>query len=143
MTAILVGAGVVLDAVLALGGDWLGLDSHWSEWFDPDLAWGPLTAVVVTLVVTVVLAPVFEEIIFRGVLYGSLRARFGVWPSIVVSAAVFALLHGYGATGFASVFLSGALWAWSYERTRSLLPSIAAHMINNAAVGFTLIWLLR
>ncbi|HTO12422.1 MAG TPA: type II CAAX endopeptidase family protein [Candidatus Binatia bacterium] len=140
---LLAGAGVVLDAGLALGSTWLPLDSHWTEWFDADLAWGPAAAVAVTLVSTVVLAPVFEEIIFRGLLYGSLRARLGVWPSVVASALVFALAHGYGAAGFASVFLSGALWAWSYERTRSLLPGIAAHMANNAAVGVTLLWLLR
>ena len=140
---VLVGAGVVLDAGLALGGGWLQLDSHWAEWFDSDLAWGPMAAVVVTLAATVVLAPVFEEIIFRGLLYGSLRARFGVAPSIIVSALVFAVAHGYGAAGFASVFFSGALWAWSYERTRSVLPAIAAHMANNASVGITLLWLLR
>jgi len=140
---VLVGAGVVLDAGLALGGGWLQLDSHWAEWFDSDLAWGPMAAVVVTLAATVVLAPVFEEIIFRGLLYGSLRARFGVAPSIIVSALLFAVAHGYGAAGFASVFFSGALWAWSYERTRSVLPAIAAHMANNASVGITLLWLLR
>jgi membrane protease YdiL (CAAX protease family) len=140
---VLVGAGVVLDAGLALGGGWLQLDSHWAEWFDSDLAWGPAAAVAVTLVATVVLAPVFEEIIFRGLLYGSLRARFGVAPSIVVSALIFALAHGYGAAGFASVFFAGALWAWSYESTRSVLPAIAAHMANNASVGITLLWLLR
>ena len=139
----LVGAGVLVDAGLALGGGWLQLDSHWAEWFDSDLAWGPAAAVAVTLVASVVLAPAFEEIIFRGVLYGSLRARFGVWPAVVMSAAIFALAHGYGAAGFASVFLSGALWAWSYERTRSLLPGMIAHMANNAAVGLTLLWLLR
>jgi len=140
-----VGLGSIRRPVigLALGGGWLQLDSHWAEWFDSDLAWGPMAAVVVTLAATVVLAPVFEEIIFRGLLYGSLRARFGVAPSIIVSALIFAVAHGYGAAGFASVFFSGALWAWSYERTRSVLPAIAAHMANNASVGITLLWLLR
>ena len=139
----LVGAGVVIDAALSLTTGWLDLDSHWTEWFDSDLAWGPKAAVAVTVLATVVLAPVFEEVIFRGLLYGSLRARLGVWPAVGLSALVFALAHGYGTVGFASVFLSGALWAWSYERTRSLLPAIAAHMANNAAVAVTLIWLLR
>jgi uncharacterized protein len=139
----LAAAGVVLDAVLAVGGGWLELDSHWSEWFDADLAWGPVAAVAVTAVTTALLAPVFEELIFRGFLYGSLRARWGVWPSIIMSALVFALAHGYGSIGFASVFLSGALWAWSYERTRSLLPAMAAHVANNAAVVVTQLWLLR
>ena len=140
---LLVGAGVVIDAALSLSTGWLQLDSHWTEWFDSDLAWGPRTAVAVTVLATVVLAPVFEEVIFRGLLYGSLRARLGMWPALVLSALVFALAHGYGVAGFASVFLSGGLWAWSYERTRSLLPAIAAHMANNAAVAVTLIWLLR
>jgi membrane protease YdiL (CAAX protease family) len=139
----LLGIGVLLDAGLALGGGWFELDAHWAEWFDADLAWGPVAAVVLTLVVTVLLAPVFEEVIFRGLLYGSLRARLGVGPAVVVSALVFAAAHGYGTAGFASVFLSGALWAWTYERTGSLLPAIAAHVANNAAVGFTLLWLLR
>ncbi|HEY2995351.1 MAG TPA: type II CAAX endopeptidase family protein [Methylomirabilota bacterium] len=140
---LLVGAGVVIDAALSVTTGWLQLDSHWTEWFDSDLAWGPRTAVAVTVLATVVLAPIFEEVIFRGVLYGSLRARLGMWPALVLSALVFALAHGYGVAGFASVFLSGGLWAWSYERTRSLLPAIAAHMANNAAVAVTLIWLLR
>ena len=143
MAVLLVSTGVVIDAGLSLGSGWLRLDSHWAEWFDSDLAWGPLGAVAVTLFVTVVVAPVFEELIFRGVLYGSLRARWGVGPSIVASALVFALAHGYGSAGFFSVFCSGALWAWSYERTRSLLPAMAAHIANNAAVGLTLLWLLR
>src|SRR5262249_23037368 len=89
MALLLIGAGVVFDAVLALAGGWLDLDSHWTEWFDSDLAWGSASAVTVTLLATVVLAPVFEEIIFRGLLYGTLRARLGVTPSIVLSAAVF------------------------------------------------------
>lgn len=143
VTAALMGAGVVVDMGLALGGGWIDLDSHWTEWFDADLAWGAAPAVAVTLVATILLAPVFEELIFRGLFYGSLRARLGVWPAILVSALVFAVAHGYGAAGFASVFLSGVLWAWAYERTGSLLPAIGAHAANNAAVGITLLWLLR
>ena len=143
MTAALLAAGIVFDVGLAVGGGWLQLDSHWTEWFDSDLAWGSLASVAMTVFVTVVLAPVFEELIFRGVLYGSLRARLGVWPSIFISALVFALAHGYSTVGFGSVFLSGALWAWSYERTRSLLPGTIAHVANNAAVSITLLWLLR
>ncbi len=143
MTAALTGAGVVLDLVLGLLGGWLALDSHWSEWFDADLAWGPTFAVALTLLATVVVAPLFEEVIFRGLLFGSLRGRLGPWPAAVLSALLFGLAHGYGATGFASVFVSGVLWAWAYERTGSLLPAIAAHALNNAAVGVTLLWLLR
>jgi len=45
--------------------------------------------------------------------------------------------------GFASVFLSGLLWAWAYEKTGSLLPGMIAHAANNLAVAVTLLALLR
>jgi membrane protease YdiL (CAAX protease family) len=45
--------------------------------------------------------------------------------------------------GFASVFWSGVLWALAYERTRSLLPAILGHAINNLFVSVEFIWLLR
>jgi CAAX protease family protein len=139
----LVGAGIATDLGLGALGERLGLVSHWSEWFDAELAWGSPAAVAVTLLGSVVFAPVFEELIFRGLLYGTLRARLA-WPLAALgSALVFALAHGYGAAGFLSVFLSGVLWAWVYERTGSLLPSMAAHVVNNAAVALTLTAMLR
>jgi CAAX protease family protein len=141
--AALVAAGIVIDLGLGLLGEPLGLTSHWTEWFDADLAWGSAAAVGVTLIGSIVFAPVFEEIIFRGLLYGTMRTRLA-WPVAALgSALVFALAHGYGAAGFLSVFLSGVLWAWVYERTGSLLPSMAAHVVNNAAVAVTLTALLR
>ena len=143
MTAVLVAAGVVIDLGLGFVADPLGLTSHWTEGFDADLAWGGPAVVAVSLLGSLVFAPVFEELIFRGLLYGTLRVRLA-WPLAALgSALVFALAHGYGVAGFVSVFLSGLLWAWSYERTSSLLPAMAAHAVNNAAVALTLTALLR
>jgi len=142
-TLTLVAAGIVIDLGLALLGEPLGLTSHWTEWFDADLAWGSAGAVGVTLLGSVLFAPVFEELLFRGLLYGTLRARLA-WPLAAAgSALVFALAHGYGAAGFLSVFLSGVLWAWVYERTGSLLAPILAHVVNNAVVALALTVLLR
>jgi membrane protease YdiL (CAAX protease family) len=141
--ALLVAAVTVTDVGIGLMSDRLGLASHWAEWFDADLAWGSPATIAVTVLGAVVFAPIFEELVFRGLLYGSLRARFS-WPIAgVASALVFGLAHGYGTAGFFSVFLSGILWAWLYERTGSLLPCVAAHVVNNAAVAVTLLALLR
>ncbi|HEX2438081.1 MAG TPA: CPBP family intramembrane glutamic endopeptidase [Methylomirabilota bacterium] len=141
--ALLVGVGIVIDIVLGLLGDRLGLAAHWSEWFDAGLAWGSPAVVAVTFLGSVVFAPIFEELIFRGLLYGTLRTRLA-WPlAASASALVFALAHGYGVAGFLSVFLSGFLWSWVYERTGSLLPSMAAHMVNNLTVALTLTAMLR
>jgi uncharacterized protein len=142
-TAALVGAGVAVDVVLGLLGDWLQLSSHWSEWFESDLAWGGTSAVAASLLGAVIFAPLFEELIFRGALFGTLRVRLR-WPlAALASALIFAGAHGYGLVGFASVFLSGLLWAWAYEKTGSLLPGMIAHAANNLAVAVTLLALLR
>lgn len=142
-SVVLVAVGIVTDVGLGVLGVWLDLTPHWSEWFDAGLAWSEPAEVVLTVLGVVVLAPLFEELIFRGLLYGSIRSRFS-WPVAAAgSALVFGFAHGYGITGFLSVFLSGVVWAYFYERTGSLLPSMTAHVVNNAAVAVTLLALLR
>ena len=139
----LVGAGVVSDIGLGLLSERLGLSSHWTEWFDADLAWGGTSAVAGSLLGVVIFAPLFEELVFRGALYGTLRVRLR-WPvAAVASALIFAAAHGYGLAGFGSVLVSGLLWCWAYERTGSLLPGMIAHAANNLAVSVTLLALLR
>ena len=139
----LVGAGVVSDIGLGVLGDWFGLTSHWSEWFESDLAWGGKSAVASSILGAVIFAPLFEELVFRGALYGTLRVRLR-WPlAALASALIFAAAHGYGLAGFGSVFISGLLWAWAYEKTGSLLPGMIAHAANNLAVAVTLLALLR
>jgi hypothetical protein len=61
----------------------------------------------------------------------------------VASGCLFAAAHGYGLAGFASVFVSGILWALAYEKSRSLLPGIIAHAVNNLSVTLTYLVLLR
>jgi len=139
----LIGVGMFTDLVLSLAGEWAGMPAHWTEWFDEDLVWGTRVDVASALVSAVMVAPVLEELTFRGLLYGTLRLRLSWVASAGVSGALFALAHGYGIAGFVSVFLSGVLWAWAYERTGSLLPGILAHATNNVAASLALLWILR
>ena len=144
--------GAVL-ALLAVGllGEWLidriavsfGTASHWTEWFDPDLTWGNRPVLVVSLLEYVVLAPFFEEVVFRGLVFATLRRRFAWVPAALISATIFAAAHGYGILGFASVLWSGMIWAWAYEKTGSLWPGMIAHALNNFMVCLTLMALLR
>ena len=142
-TAGLVAAGIVIDLIVAVAGESMDLGAHWTEWFDADMAWGPPAMVIAALASAVVFAPIFEEIVFRGLLFGTLRRTVG-WPlAAALSAAVFAVAHGYGSVGFASVFLSGILWAYAYEATASLLPGILAHSLNNIIASTGVLWLIR
>lgn len=84
-----------------------------------------------------VIAPFAEELLFRGVLYAWLRGRLGVWPAILISAAIFGVVHGEVSVGVAAGVL-GAILAWVYERSRSLWPAVLIHAINNSVKIFIL-----
>jgi membrane protease YdiL (CAAX protease family) len=139
----LLALGQLGEGVMDLAGRLLGLSAHWTEWFDRDLVWGSRAVAGATIFDTVILTPIFEEIVFRGLLFATLRRRFGVAPAAVLSAAIFAVAHGYGVLGFAAVFWSGLLWAWSYERTGSLLPSMATHAADNFMASLSVLLVLR
>ena len=80
------------------------------------------------------LAPVSEEILYRGVLFRSCRNRLGVVAAALVSSAVFATLHFYDGYGLASVAVFGFSCALLYAGTGSLTTVIALHMLYNTAI---------
>ena len=67
--------------------------------------WG----LVFALVAACLLAPLAEEILYRGVLFRSVRNRLGVLPGAVISSLIFALLHFYDGYGLVSVTLGLAV----------------------------------
>ncbi len=142
-TAVVVGLSALGEVVIMLVSGALDYEPHWADGLLEDVLWGPPWLVACEMLDSVVWAPLIEELAFRGVLYATLRMTVGVWPAVGLSAVIFASVHGYGVLGFASVFWNGILWAAAYERTRSLLPSILAHMFNNLLVTTQFIWLLR
>ena len=140
---IVAAAGMLGEWMITLVAEPAGFSSHWTEGFDEAMIWGDPAQLASSLVETIVFAPVFEEMVFRGLFFATLRRRFGFVASALISATVFAVAHGYGLMGFASVLWSGMLWAWVYERSGSVLPGILAHMLNNAAVCLSIILFLR
>lgn len=140
---VVVAAVFVGDWAIGAMADLAGVSGQWTEWFDEGLVFGGGGAVAATLGGSVVLAPLVEEVTFRGLLFATLRRRLS-WPAAAaLSAVAFALLHGYGAAGFASVWWSGCVWAWAYERTRSLWPAIASHAVGNLWASLLLVGVLR
>ena len=81
----------------------------------------------------VVAAPLAEEILFRGVLFGWLRRHVSFWPSAFASALVFSLLHMIVEVIPPTIAL-GLVFAWMYERSGSLWTPIAVHMLHNGVV---------
>lgn len=77
-----------------------------------------------------VLVPVGEEIYFRGIVYGGLRARWGIGWGLAGSSLFFAIVHQQ-VVHFLPIFVLAVVLAVLYERTRSLLPPIIVHGTNN------------
>ena len=80
------------------------------------------------------LAPLSEEIVFRGAILKSLlkNSSLPVWGSIALSAFLFALIHMNPAQ-MPHAFVIGLLLGWMYQRTGSILPGMAYHWANNSA----------
>ncbi|MBI3561028.1 MAG: CPBP family intramembrane metalloprotease [Gammaproteobacteria bacterium] len=121
-----------LGQVVIGWGTWqLGVGNHWSEGMQERLVFGPTQTVLLSTINIVVWAAVFEEIGFRGLVYTTLRQRLTPTTAIVISALLFSALHLYSVAGFLSVFWSGLILAYAYERYHSLLPGILIHAAGN------------
>jgi uncharacterized protein len=82
-------------------------------------------------VVGAILAPIVEEVLFRGLLYQWLRARSGVVVAVLASGALFSVVHVVPVL-LPALFLVGVLLAVVFEYTRSLWIVIALHFMQNA-----------
>jgi hypothetical protein len=81
----------------------------------------------------IVLAPIAEEIFFRGFFFAGLRTRWSLWPSALLSGAIFGLVHApTGPTAAIPLAGLGVGLAWLYNKTGSLYPCMLAHFLNNA-----------
>lgn len=119
----------------------LDVQPHWAEGLAERWIWGPWPATLMSSINTIAWAPVLEEIGFRGLLFLTLRSRFGFAASAIMSAAAFSLLHPYSLAALLGVFWSGLIWAWAFERFRTLLPAILGHAAGNLlAVGTILMF---
>ena len=94
---------------------------------------GVAAAVAVGFLIVVV-APVTEEIFFRGFFFAALRERLGFVVAAVISGIVFGAIHLNTSNLLAGFQLAvlGVLLAWLYERSGSTIPCIALHGLNNA-----------
>lgn len=76
-------------------------------------------------------APVVEEVVFRGaILRALLQKKWNPWIAIVISAAIFGIIH-FNLTQGVSAFVVGIFMGWLFYRTRSIWPCVILHMMNN------------
>ena len=90
---------------------------------------------------TIILAPIAEEILFRGVLYPTLKQHGFPRAALWGTSLMFALIH-FNVAIFVPLLLLALLLVWLYEKTDNLLAPIAAHATFNA-VNFAMFFLMK
>jgi len=130
-------------AVGLLGGvlaDWLGHPEPQSFTIavnEVDALW----EFALLLFLGTVVAPLKEELIFRGLLYPPLRYSYGRLRGILLTSVLFASLH-LDLIRFIPLLIGGIVLTWLYERAGSLWPSVVAHGTWNMLMALAL-WLQR
>ena len=140
-TAIAVAVMIAVSCIISSISFWelIGLDE---SYFPEDIEkmesmYGPMSKCIPGVIAGVILAPIAEEILYRGILLrGMLKMRWYPWIAIPMSALLFSIMHG---TTYQTIdiFPFGIIVGWLYWRTKSLYPGIFMHIVNNAiAFGF-------
>lgn len=108
----------------------------------------PPFGIVVTILYAIVIAPIHEELFFRGILFRSLRDRYGFGLGATMSGLAFGLVHYIPAAFVDSLLLmsvmvfTGFALAYLYERRGNIVAPMIAHATFNT-IGLILIYALR
>ena len=78
----------------------------------------------------VILAPLWEELIYRGCFFGLLKSRWGVFPALVFSSVIFSCSH-FSLAAFLPLLIVGMAIGYVYHRTGSLYFAIFFHALFN------------
>ncbi len=82
------------------------------------------------VVTMIFIAPLFEEILFRGKLFSVLRATLSPTLSALVVSAIFALMHGFSGVTI-EAFFAGMIFSYAYLATGSIFAPVILHVFNN------------
>ena len=89
-----------------------------------------------------ILAPIAEELVFRGLIFARLKEWMKPWLAMMLSALIFGAYHG-NIVQFVYAFFMGLILALIYYRTGTLLTCIAAHVVANLWSLFGYTWMSR
>ncbi|HYG84185.1 MAG TPA: CPBP family intramembrane glutamic endopeptidase [Verrucomicrobiae bacterium] len=107
---------------------------------EQDLGFSNISALheyVAAFVALVICAPIAEELLFRGFLFGKLRERLAFIPTALAVSLLFGFVHGQWNVAIDTFFLSLAL-SYLREKSGTLWPSMLLHMIKNGVAYYFL-----
>lgn len=110
---------------------WFGLEDKLS------VELGSLSRNVLGVITISLIAPLLEEVLFRGAIQGYMMRRYNPWVAILCAALVFGIFH-LNPVQMVYATLMGLVFGWIYYRTGSLLSVIVGHVLNNSIAALTL-----
>ncbi len=116
---LLMAIGVLIDPIVSLFPDSY---AQLQEAMDM-----PLWSLVL---LTVIAAPLLEEVLFRGIIMSDLRAKYGTFVAIIVSAAIFGVIH-INVVQVIAAFFSGIVLGYIFHISGSIWSVVSVHMLNN------------
>lgn len=137
-TGLLVGLmALIASAVMQLALDRLGVRQTQVQDFRCIKAF-PAVGFFAVLLAGGVLAPIAEELYFRGFVFRTYLVTRGPLAAYLLSSALFAVLH-LNLPAMLPIFLLGVLFCFAYQRTGSIVPSMVGHALNNS-VAFAILY---
>ncbi|PHV12551.1 CPBP family intramembrane glutamic endopeptidase [Chitinimonas sp. BJB300] len=101
-----------------------------SEWFTASYH-RMMSNGVISIITVCILAPILEEMLFRGIILRSFLYQYRKWPAIIGSSFIFGFAH-LNIYQFVVGVVIGSILGWLYERTHSLYPGIFLHSLYNS-----------
>jgi len=120
--------GIISTVLTQLASRYPGFDINQAQ--ELGLNTAGLESVVPAFIMLVIITPLFEEFLFRGVLFHGLRKRLPLLVSAFITSIVFAAAHGQANVALDTFALSMFL-CLLVERTRSIWPSVVLHAVKN------------
>lgn len=107
-----------------------GILSNQFEYMSEILAPISQGSIILSIITVGIVAPIAEEVLFRGVIYNTLNRKISVKWTIIIQAILFGVFHGNLIQGLYATLL-GVIFGYVTYKTKSLWPAIIMHMTNN------------
>ncbi|WP_404450370.1 CPBP family intramembrane metalloprotease [Sutcliffiella horikoshii] len=134
-TVVLIVSSILLVVMMDILG--IGVDNSKTESLNEQVTWFTFT---IAFLSAAVVSPIYEEIFYRGFLYKWILGKWGVGAGLIVSSLIFTVVHIPTYNTLPVNFLSGAIFAWTYEKSGSIVPGIIIHgVFNGVAVVLTVV----
>lgn len=121
----MIGATIIAVLTSFIGNSW---ENSKTEALQKSIGFLPF---LIAFVSAAMISPLYEEIFYRGFIYRWLRTRICAKGAILISSAIFSIVHIPTYNVMPVTFFGGIILALAYEKTNSIWPSIMIHAITN------------